>query len=184
MRRGGSHERIRDGDCCDTDAEVHPEAALHDAPYACDAAGLPSFDWDCDGLETRESTALASDCAADLLSCLGVAPGWCAVDVRHPACTGVPDCGAGGIWQAGCTLVPSPDAGTGGSAVVDASGARRPDAGLPDGRDARRSDAGDARTAKESPARDDGSRDDAWESGEVSGWVCVASLEPRTQRCR
>jgi hypothetical protein len=172
---------VRNGDCCDADAAVHPAAAFHDLPYACDAASGPSFDWDCDGVDTRESTDLASDCMVDPFGCLGVAPGWCGPDLAHPECTGVPDCGVAGTWQAGCTLEPAPESDAGGSVDAGTGGAARPDAGLYDVGDVRSSDAFDVRRAKESPAWDDAGPPDY---GEISGWVCVRSLAPRTQRCR
>jgi hypothetical protein len=75
------------GDCCDTDATVHPGVPA--TTWFVSASKCGTFDYDCDGTATREFPSVAAGCA--LTGVFGCSDsGWTTV---------VPACGSLGDWS-------------------------------------------------------------------------------------
>ncbi|MBI4917502.1 MAG: DUF4215 domain-containing protein [Acidobacteria bacterium] len=182
---------VYDGDCCDRVAEAHPGADYQDRAYVCGTGDVPSFDYDCDGVEDPAVPTLATPCVADSGSVCWGGSGWCPEGGSLPECRGVPACGEMGVLQTGCTLIPpggdpppgypAPPAGPPPEDTVDAG----PGTGGPDARTSGSADGGsdepeppDAGAAKDHP--DDTSEAEA----DFSGWVCAPVLAAAVQRCR
>jgi cysteine-rich repeat protein len=154
------------GDCCDTNADVHPEqTAFFELPHTCAPDGTPSWDFDCDGIETPEWPDVAAPCPTgprDEPSC-PAGSGWCSAASGVAGCIGAPACGASGVYQAEC------------APTYDCWGAAKR-------RDRRRPDAGTAPAIE--PARDGGADWSSLYESPPMRVCCRAVLADRTQRCR
>ena len=85
----GSWNASQSGDCYDSDSLVKPGVTTYyDYPH-----GGGSYDWNCDGNETKELTQTYA-CSANLIQCTSWTNGWNG---------SVPACGNTGSWYSGCS---------------------------------------------------------------------------------
>ena len=85
---GGNYDTTNDDDCYDGNGNARP----YQTTYFTSNRGDGSYDYNCDGSQSKQYSTVAS-CSVTLPEVCGGNSGWSG---------SAPDCGSGGTWKSGC----------------------------------------------------------------------------------